>query len=216
MVQPEATLPRNIPVPAATRPNVPVLQPMKTTPTVPLPTRPGTPTRPGSGKGGLVATAPTARETPVSPGYQAGVQVEGVTSIRSTTLTPIIPDVTGNRAQAPTALNVGGRREIPTIKMPTFSTAVAPVVITENRRPIVVQQGERAPVIPGTADNLIAVLNEIDPNLLVAERIGKNKKGYSLEALQAFAQRLGLTVSAKRKQELIDNIQKMRRDMGFT
>jgi len=36
-----------------------------------------------------------------------------------------------------------------------------------------------------------------------------------LEVLQAYAKRLGLTVSGKRKQELIDDIQAVRRDMDY-
>jgi hypothetical protein len=50
---------------------------------------------------------------------------------------------------------------------------------------------------------------------LIGERTGKNKKGYSLATLQAFAQRLGLSTSGKRKQELIDDIQSVRREMGL-
>ena len=59
------------------------------------------------------------------------------------------------------------------------------------------------------------LFNEIDPDLLVGDRIGKHKKGYSRKMLESFAQRLGLTVSGKRKDILIDDIKKIRRDMGF-
>ena len=70
------------------------------------------------------------------------------------------------------------------------------------------------PSAQGTAENKIAILNEIDPELLISERTGKKKKGYSLRQLQDISQRLGLTVSGRRKQELIDNIQAVRREMG--
>ena len=59
------------------------------------------------------------------------------------------------------------------------------------------------------------VLNEIDPDLLVSERTGKNKKGYSREILSDFAKRIGLTASSKRKQEIIEDIQNVRREMGL-
>jgi hypothetical protein len=171
--------------------------------------------------GPLTPSAPILQQIPESPGFQMGAQVAGFTTIRATTLTPTIPNVLlGQRGTFP-SFNIAPPAQsnvrIPSIMMPTFNTAVSPVITTIKRPTAMTlpQQNLQLPPTPGTTESIIAVLNEINPDLLTGERTGKNKKGYSLNALQSYSQRLGLTVSGKRKQELIDNIQMVRRDMGL-
>ena len=199
-------------------PKLPGLVTFNITPTAPTPHfKPPTP------MGLLTAIVPTVQQTPVSPGFQAGAQVAGFTTIRNTTLNPTIPNVLGGQAAAPTFLTQP-TATIPTVKMPTFNTVVAPVTVVDIKRPAPgpPQQGNRLPPAPGTTENIINVLNEIDPNRLIGGRIrkekdpdGKKREGYSLQVLQTYANRLGLTVSGKRKQELIDDIQAVRREMGL-
>jgi hypothetical protein len=183
-------------------------------PVVPMSPKPLVP------QGRLIPTAPVIAQAPVTPGFQAGAQIAGFTTIRATTLIPTIPNVTARAPTTPPAFITPAQTTgaaTPRVQMPTFNTAVAPVT-TPVRRPSplpVTPVGARLPPAPGTTESIIAVLNEIDPNLLVPERTGKNKKGYRLETLQGFAQRLGLTVSGKRKQELIDDIQAIRREVGL-
>jgi hypothetical protein len=63
----------------------------------------------------------------------------------------------------------------------------------------------------GSTESPTSVLNEIDFSLLVDKRATKECKYYNLEDIKAFCRRLGITISTKRKQELIDDIQAVRR-----
>ena len=148
---------------------------------------------------------------PASPQFIEGPQMAGYTAIRTTNLTPTIPNLLGGqRPTNPTFVPAAGT---PKVTLPTFNTVVTPITPTI-KRPAAFTQTNLQPNI-AVIDPIMQVLNEIDPELLVSERTGKNKKGYSLTTLQGFAHRLGLATSGKRKQELIDNIQAMRRERGL-
>jgi hypothetical protein len=141
------------------------------------------------------------------------LQTGGLKSVKATTLTPKIPNITGGakiEQNKPVQM-------MNTIQMPKFNTKITPVN-TGIKRPVPLPdntQGYRTTPAPGTTEAILAVLGEIDPELLISERVGKKKKGYRLEVLQGFANRLGLTVSGKKKDELINDINNIRREMGF-
>jgi hypothetical protein len=158
---------------------------------------------------------------PVSPEFQVGPQVAGYTSITSTTLKPYIPNVlsgppTTYKPPQPVAIIRSPGQ--PSIQLPKFNTIMSPVTVRTPKRPTPLPQMAPGTVYaptPGTPEYIISVLNEIDPDLFVEERIGKNKKGYSRDALIAFANRLGLSPSGRNKPELIEAIQQLRREMGL-
>jgi hypothetical protein len=104
---------------------------------------------------------------------------------------------------------------IPKIEFPTFNT-----LISINKREMQAKVSSPAqmrkllreePIV----DPIMKVLNEIDPDRLIAERAGRHKKVYMLDELQNFARNLGIAVSGKRKQTLIDEIQNIRRNRGI-
>jgi hypothetical protein len=143
-------------------------------------------------------------------------RIGGLTTISVTTLTPTIPTISSETAVLPGSTDpTYSNKEVPTVIMPTFNRSIQRIN-SPVKRPLIIQATQGAPLMKnlGGKESVLSVLSEIDPELLVGERTGKNKKGYSLAALQGFTQRLGLTVSGKRKQELIDNIQNLRREMG--
>ena len=59
------------------------------------------------------------------------------------------------------------------------------------------------------------VLNDIDPVKLNADRTGGNKKNYNLNELRNFSRRLGISVSGKKKNEIIKNITNKAREKGI-
>lgn len=66
-----------------------------------------------------------------------------------------------------------------------------------------------------SSDIIAPILKEIDPNRLITGRA--NRKGqeiYSLQEVQEYARRLGISVSNKTKKRLIDNILKMIEDQA--
>jgi len=146
-----------------------------------------------------------------SPGVTFGTG--GLTSIKTTMLSPTIPNIF-NRQQFPAPLvNTPG---LHAIKMPTFSTLVQPVIVPVKRpAEIVAANTIKGNHLHEKNENIMSVLAEIDPELLIAERTGKNKKGYSRNILLGFAYRMGLVTSGKGKQELIDDIQNIRKEYGL-
>ena len=207
-----------MPIVEPQKPPTPItLNIMPTTPGIKLNINPPQGVIPMVNRGPLTATPPVIQQYPVSPGFQTGVTVAGLTSIRSTTLTPKIPGGLGQGITTTTTTTTATTAGVPIIKMPTFNTTVAPIVTTPKRpSPLPeLQQTAKIHATPGTTEGIISVLNEIDPDLLISERAGKNKKGYNLDTLQRFAHKLGLTVSGKKKEELINDIHEIRREMGF-
>jgi len=167
----------------------------------------------------LMPVAPTINEYPISPGFHGGPQVAGFTTIRTTNLMPTIPNVLVGHANAPQAFIAPNNAGTPTIRLPTFNTVVTPVTVNTPKRPTLgtmVQQGPHLQPAPGSKEDKMAIFADINPELLVGERTGKNKKGYSLNVLQSFAQRLQIPVSGRRKQQLIDDIEAQRRENGLT
>ena len=149
--------------------------------------------------------------------------IGGFTTVKNTSLNVTIPNIYGkntpesNIAPQPSS-------QTPTIKMPTFNTTVRPVEVKEIKRPLgisqmqQIQQRNNLYTAPGV-DNITEVLNEMDADRLISGRIrkdkdGDKKEGYSLQELKGYAERLGISVSKKHKQELIDSIQAIRREMG--
>ena len=149
--------------------------------------------------------------------------IAGFTTIKNTSLNATIPNIyTSNVEQTNNLMKTPS--EIPSIRMPTFNTTVLPVPVTEIKRPLGLSQAQQTQqrnnlyTAPGV-DNITEVLNEIDAERLIGGRIRKDKdgnkrEGYSLQELKVYAERLGISVSKKHKQELIDSIQAIRREMG--
>jgi hypothetical protein len=133
------------------------------------------------------------------------------TSVPATNLLPTIPDLSKPPVvKTPSSMN----GEVPRIIMPTFNTRV-PTVNSPVRRPVELTEAQRRTVALSAGETIGQVFSEIDPEMLVSHRTGNKKKGYSRPQLQAFASRLGLPVSGKRKEELIDDIERVRRDAGL-
>ena len=179
-----------------------------------------------SGSSSEVVTLKVTPTTPTRPAIQIGPQVAGCLSITSTTLKPTIPNVSGKMprtlalppvpAGPPVIPKVPGQS---LIQLPRFDTLIPPVIVTTIKRPVAIPRTPPTPTgapLPGSQEYIMGVLAEINPELFVAERIGKNKKGYSRNALIAFVNRLGMSASGKNKPDLIEMIQKMRQDMGLT
>lgn len=102
------------------------------------------------------------------------------------------------------------------ISFPTFNTSINSVPVdTRGPRPppSLTAESDRGP-LPGTRAYQMKVLSEIDPNRLIETRTGKGQD-YKLEVIKEFARRLGITVSSKRKAELVQDIRNLRREMGL-
>lgn len=68
----------------------------------------------------------------------------------------------------------------------------------------------------GTAiENIVRILNQIDPNLLVPTKVGKHKAGYDLKQLREFAKELGYPTAGKNKERLIQDILAKRKEYGL-
>jgi hypothetical protein len=147
---------------------------------------------------------------------ELGVQVGKYTSIRTTQLTPKVP-VLGIPVgpPAPVAPVTPGARS-PRVNMPTFGTRVV-IEETPVKRPVQLTETEGQTMAPilGANETIIAVLNEIDPTLLISTRTSDKKPGYNRNELHSFVTRLGVTAAGKRKHELIEIIENMRRERGM-
>ncbi len=64
-------------------------------------------------------------------------------------------------------------------------------------------------------NNIIRILQGINNEFLKEGRIGKNNKAYTIEELQVFVKKIGLSGAGKRKGELIDIILDLKREYNI-
>ena len=141
-----------------------------------------------------------------------GATVGGYISIRNTDLEPVIPQL-GQPLVGP---EITVPANVPKVNIPTFQTRITPIK-TPVRRPADVKAETTLRPLPvkGSTDNIISVLNKIDPAKLVPGRPKQGQGAYQLPELKEFARKLGIKAN-QNKPELIDAIQKIRQNMGMT
>ena len=193
-------------IPQVARPPVAVTQVAKPSiiPVIPQVARPPV-ARPSI----VTVVAPTRTPKPLSPnGIVAGVS-NGITSVRD------VPNFVVSNIFARQITTQQPITTVPTVRMPTFNTIVTPVQAPVRRPDIT--PALKAAQLPNQKgrETIASVLAEINPELLVATRVGKNKQGYSRNQLIEFARRLGISVSGDKKQKIKDEILKLFREMGL-
>ena len=187
--------------------------------TVAKPFIPG-PITPGVRRAIAVPIVPPTRITaPLSPNTTAVAVSNGITSVRDISNFKI-PNVFAQQLTIREPTNA-----VPIIRMPTFNTIVTPIEIPLRRPDITPALNSEQLLGQGGHETIATVLAAINPALLIPTRVGKNKQvygrdgkssqGYSRTQLLDFARRLGISVSGDRKQQIIDEIFKLRREMGL-
>ncbi len=154
-----------------------------------------------------------------TPKYPASPS-QGLVNVRGTSLLPTIPDFMRNQRSVPVSSNFMAPISTQKITMPTFTTIVNPVVDTSKPQVVtpVIHQTDafNRPPAPGSPEAIIAVLNRIDPARLIKGKTNKYNNGYKYQEYREFFQDLGLSSSSKDKDELIDEIMRLRKEYGFT
>ena len=224
-----------VPIPQVVKPSiaVPIAKPFIVVPiaqaaqafipgpivTVAKPFIPG-PITPGVRRAIAVPIVPPTRITaPLSPNTTAVAVSNGITSVRDISNFKI-PNVFAQQLTIREPTNA-----VPIIRMPTFNTIVTPIEIPLRRPDITPALNSEQLLGQGGHETIATVLAAINPALLIPTRVGKNKQvygrdgkssqGYSRTQLLDFARRLGISVSGDRKQQIIDEIFKLRREMGL-
>jgi len=105
-------------------------------------------------------------------------------------------------------------RAASSVSLPIFKTKVEAKAV-QIKRPAIAMEEITSVSVPSQAENIITILSNIDPEKMSTKRAGKHSSGYSLSDLKQFAQQLGLPISGKSKQALVDEITNMRKERGL-
>ena len=100
-------------------------------------------------------------------------------------------------------------------RLPNINTTIEPIKITE--KPVIVYNENSIVIknISAVDDKIRKVLDEIDPEKLIDGRISTKNKGYNLKKLQEFAEKMGISVSQKKKTEINKEIREVARNNGY-